>query len=145
MHDLFTIPYLDQAYADNAWAWSQWAAASCIERHGGHPWHLYLLHPEEDSEWGIACDYCGRSAYDEYGDMAEFAEGHIPGVQLYDTLGDPRHDAGREGHVPIKVAPWSRYYSSPNGEEWESGLIIAPLGPIVWEDDCCHPNPEGTT
>ena len=146
MHDLFTIPDFDQAYADNAWAWSQWAAASCIERHGDHLWYLDLYHPEDGHGVALTCGYCHTTGGDAFDDFAEWPEGHIEGVELRDDMGVTLHNAPQAGRVRVDVKFWSTsYYSHYYGtDEYDAGITITQLEPVEWEDDCCHPNPEGT-
>jgi hypothetical protein len=138
----------DQAHADNAWAWSQWAAASCIERHGDHLWYLDLYHPEEDSTVGLSCDYCHISGYDVWNDTAEFigteredgSTGILDGV-LLDLDAPIRHDGTRAGRVPVRVTLWQTTYHGYDYTEYDAGLTLAQLGPVEWEDD---PDTEGT-
>jgi uncharacterized protein YfaP (DUF2135 family) len=143
VHDLFTIPDFDQAHADNAWAWSQWAAASCIERNGDHIWYLELHHPDDGHGVALTCDYCGTTGHEVWDDFAEWPEGQIEGVQLADVMGTVTHNAPRAGRVRVEVEFWSNtYYSHYYGtDEYDAGVTITQLEPVEWEDD---PDTEGT-
>jgi hypothetical protein len=61
-------------------------------------------------------------------------------------MGTVTHNAPRSGRVRVDAEFWSTsYYSHYHGtDEYDAGITITQLEPVEWEDDCCHPNPEGT-
>ena len=113
---------------ETAWAWDQWAIASCAERNGGHWWWLDW---DEEDGLDLHCQHCPAGVHELYPDGQDLIDGELP------VLGSekPLVISGGSVHLNAPVQGWSgpvsaevweeKYYSWEYGAwEYNAGIIV---------------------
>lgn len=113
------------------WAWQQWAAESCVERHGGHLWVLELGDPDDEPYVGVYCESCPATGDDLLTDLPVYL-----GLDYEDfTVAEGLHTADRYLTIPVDIEVGWHYVSNPiSGTEWDFEVIVSPRGPAVDSD-----------